>query len=89
MPRHDLHARSIYQLKRASIEAHLTIVFATLAASHWIEHQTGWTIKKSVRTTRCYRTVHIRAGRQTLTAANPLPDDLREALTKINADKAH
>jgi hypothetical protein len=33
-----------------SIEAHLSIVFAAMAVSHWIEHQTGWSIKKFVRT---------------------------------------
>jgi hypothetical protein len=27
--------------KRESIEAHLTIVFADLAVSRWIEHETG------------------------------------------------
>jgi len=43
-------------------------VFAALAVSHWIEHQTGWSIKKFVRTARRYRTVQIKAGRQTLTA---------------------
>jgi hypothetical protein len=31
----------------------LTIVFA-VAASHWLEHQTGWAIKKFVRTARRY-----------------------------------
>ena len=56
----------------------MTIVFAALAVSHWIEHQTGWSIKKFVRTARRYRTVQIKAGRQTLTAEEPLPDDLRE-----------
>jgi hypothetical protein len=35
----------------------------------WIEHQTGWSIKKFVRTARRYRTVKIQAGRQALTAA--------------------
>jgi len=29
--------------------------------------------------------VKIKAGRQTLTAADPLPDDLRDALAKIGA----
>ena len=62
MSKHDLQARPIYHHKRESIEAHLTIVFAALAVSHWIEHQTGWSIKKFVRTTRRYRTVQIRAG---------------------------
>jgi hypothetical protein len=50
----------------------LTIVFAALAVSRWIEHQTDWSIKKFVRTARRYRAVTIQAGRQTLTAAEPL-----------------
>jgi transposase len=49
MSQHDLQARPIYHHKRESIEAHLTIVFTALAVSHWIEHQTGWSIKKFVR----------------------------------------
>jgi hypothetical protein len=32
-------------------------VFAALAVSHWIEHRTGWSIKKFERTARRYRTV--------------------------------
>ena len=89
MSKHDLQARPVYHHKRQSIEAHLTIVFAALAVSHWIEHQTGWTIKKFVRTARRYRTVRIKAGRQILTAADPLPDDLREAIAKIGRGHAH
>jgi hypothetical protein len=83
MSKHDLQARPIYHHKRESIEAHLTIVFAAMAVSHWIERQTGWSIKKFVRTARRYKTVQIQAGRQTLTAADPLPDDLRDALATI------
>ena len=41
-------------------------------------------INKFVRTTRRYRTVKIKAGRQILTAADPLPDDLRDTLAKIS-----
>jgi hypothetical protein len=52
MSKHDLQARPIYHHKRESIEAHLTIVFAALAVSHYIEAQTGWSIKKFVRTAR-------------------------------------
>jgi len=89
MSKHDLQARPIYHHKRESIDAHLTIVFAALAASHWIEHQTGWSIKKFVRTARRYRTVQIKAGQQILTAADPLPDDLREALARIGNRPAH
>ncbi len=90
MSKHDLQARPIYHRKRDSIEAHLTIVFAALAVSRWIEDATGWSIKKFVRTARRYRTVEIQAGEQTITAADPLPDDLSTALAAIHQpDGAH
>ncbi len=89
MSKHDLQARPIYHHRRESIEAHLTIVFAAMAVSHWIEHQTGWTITRFVRTARRYRTIQIRAGNQTLTAADPLPADLHDALETIAGGDAH
>ena len=84
MAKSDLHARPIYHRIRDSIEAHLTIVFAALAVSRWIEHRTGWSIRKFVKTARRYRTVQIQAGNHILTAADPIPDDLRQALNAIN-----
>jgi hypothetical protein len=84
MSKHDLAARPIYHHKRASIEAHLTIVFAALAVSRLVEDRTGWSIRKFVRTARRYRTVQIRAGAQLLTAEDPLPEDLRDALARIS-----
>ena len=84
MAKSDLQARPIYHRKRDSIEAHLTIVFAALAVSRWIEHQTGWSIRKFVKTARRYRTIQIQAGDHIITAADPLPDDLRQALEAIN-----
>jgi len=76
-------ARPIYYRKRDSIEAHLTIVFAALAVSSWIEAHTGWSIRKFVKTARRYRTIEIQTGQQTITAADPLPDELRQALETI------
>jgi hypothetical protein len=84
MSKSDLQARPIYHRKRDSIEAHLTIVFAALAVTRWIEAQTGWSIRKFVKTARRYRTIQIQAGQHTITAADPLPDDLRQALDAIN-----
>jgi transposase len=84
MSKHDLQARPIYHRQRDSIDAHLTIVFAALAISRWIEDRTGWSIKKFVRTGRRYRTIEIQADGHTITAADPLPDDLRDALDAIN-----
>jgi len=60
--------------------AHLSIVFAALAVSRLVEDRTGWTIKTFVRTACRYRTIQIQAGNQTLTAEEPLPPDLRDAL---------
>jgi hypothetical protein len=56
--------RPIYHRKRDSIEAHLTIVMAALAVSHWLERQTGWSIKKLVKTLRRYRSIAVQTGGQ-------------------------
>ena len=77
MSKTDLRARPIYHHKKDSIEAHLTIVFAALAVTRWLEQRTGWSIKKLVTALRRYRTIDIQAGDQTVTAADPLPADIR------------
>jgi transposase len=86
MSKHDLQARPIYHRSRDSIEAHLTVVFAALAVSRWIEEATGWSIKKFVKTARRYRTIQIQAGAHTITAADPLPHDLRAALDRVHTN---
>lgn len=84
MSKSDLQARPVYHRKRDSIDAHLTIVFAALAVTRWIEAQTGWSIRKFVKTARRYREIKIQAGQQTIIAADPVPEDLRQALDAIN-----
>jgi DDE family transposase len=85
MTKSDLQARPVYHHQRDPIEAHLTIVFAALAVSRWIERQTGWSIRKFVKTARRYRTIQIQAGDHVITAADPTPDDLRQALHAIHS----
>jgi hypothetical protein len=53
-----------------SVGAHLTV--AAVAVSRWIEQ---------ARTAR-YRTIQIQADAHTITAAHPLPRDLRDALDR-------
>jgi Transposase DDE domain len=84
MSKHDLQARPVYHHLRDSIEAHLTIVFAALAVSRWIEARTGWSIRKFVRTARRYKTIQIQAGAHVLTAADPLPADLHQAISRVH-----
>jgi hypothetical protein len=59
--RHDLTARPAYHRKREYIVAHLSIDFAALAVTRFIEDRTGWSIKHFVRTARHYGTTQIRA----------------------------
>ncbi|GAA3094819.1 transposase [Kribbella aluminosa] len=81
MSKHNLKARPIYHHRRESIDAHITIVFAALAITRFIEDRTGWSIKMFVTTARRCRTVQIRAGQQLPTAE--LPTDRRDALAQI------
>ena len=85
MAKSDLQARPVYHRTRDSIEAHLTIVLAALAVSRWIEATTGWSVRRFVRIARRYRTIQIQAGDHVITAADPLPEDLHDALSKISS----
>ncbi len=59
-------------------------MFAALVVTRYVETATGWSIKRFVRTARRYRTVQIRVGQHIVTAEDPLPPDLRDALAQIN-----
>ena len=77
MAKSDLQARPIYHRKRDSIEAHLTIVFAALAVSRWIGHAPAGPSADSSRQPAV--TAHPEpSGLHTITAADPLPADLRQ-----------
>jgi hypothetical protein len=52
-----------------------------------VEHQTGWSIRRFVKTARRYRTIQIQAGDHVITAADPLPNELRQALEAINGSR--
>jgi len=84
MSKHDLKARPVYSRTRESIDAHLAIVFAALAVSHWIETQTGWSIKRFVRALRPYQQVIVNTGTQKVAAEQPVPDEIRDVLAKIH-----
>lgn len=83
MSKSDLKARPIYHHKRDSIEAHLTIVFAALAVTRWLEATTSASIKTLVKQLRRYRTINIQTDDQTITAENPLPHDAQTWLHAI------
>jgi len=90
MSKTDLQAPPIYHHKRDSIEAHLTIVMATLAVSHWLERQTGWSIKKLVTTLRPLPQHRRPDRRPHPPRRTPLDDDTRAAVNAVkNAAAEH
>lgn len=52
--------------------------------SRWIENATGWSIKRSFKTARRCRTIHIQAGDHTITAADPVLAEMQTALDAIH-----
>ena len=70
--------------KATRLPPDLTIVLAAFAVSRWIEAATVWSIRIFVRTARRYRTIQIQVGNH-ITAADPLPGDLHDALSKITS----
>ncbi len=62
-------------------------MFPALALSRWIENTTGCSIRRFVMTARRYRAIEIQAGEHTITAADPLPADLAQALSEIDRER--
>ena len=67
MSKTDLAARPIFHRVRESIEAHLTVVFAALAVSRYVQTRTGLAIGNVVKRLRPLRsaTIEINGTQQT------------------------
>ena len=77
MAKSDLRARPMFHHTRESIEAHLTIVFAALAVSRYLQAVTGLSIKKIIRTLRPLQEITVRIAGHDHTAADPLTPAVR------------
>lgn len=83
MSKSDLKARPIFHRKADSIHAHLAVVLAALAVGHGLEQASGLSLKRVVRTLKKYRTFELVVAGQRIHAASPVPDDVREILTRL------
>lgn len=83
MSKSDLKARPIFHHKRDSIEAHLTIVFASLAVARTIERTSGVSIKRCVQLLRPVRSAVIRVSGQTHRVAAAVPDPVTNLIQKL------
>lgn len=85
MAKSDLRARPVFHTLKASIDAHLTVVMAALAVGRWLESASGWSLKKLVQTLRGYREKRINVGGHEAVAAVPLPPELVDVKSDIQA----
>jgi transposase len=82
MAKSDLQARPIYHQTRDSIEAHLTICFAALAISRYIQDKTKLSIKKFVQRLEPLKTGVVQIGDKQYTA-EPVIDSDTERIVKL------
>lgn len=85
MAKSDLKARPIFHRKRDAIEAHLTIVFASLAISRRIENLTGASIKRIVKILRPIRSGIIIINGREYSAEPEIPENIHSLLQKLES----
>ena len=73
----------MFHHQKDSIEAHLTIVFAALAVSRYLQDVTGLSIKKLINTLRPIRSATIALGDHRLTLEPEIPPEVKELLDTI------
>jgi len=70
MSKHDLRARPVFHHTRDAIEAHLTVVMASLAVARYLQEATGISIKRVIRALKPLQDVAINLNRHHL---EPVP----------------
>lgn len=85
MAKSDLKARPIFHHKRDSIEAHLTIVLASLAVSRQIERLTGISIKRFVKNLRPVRSGTVILNGKEYPAEAEVTKDIHKLLQKLGS----
>jgi hypothetical protein len=83
MTKSDLRARPVFHHEREAIEAHLTVVFAALAVSRYLQDRAGVSIKKLVQTLRAARSATIDINGQRLTLDPELTSPARTILRRL------
>ena len=84
MSKHDLRARPIFHHTRDAIEAHLTVVMASLAVARHLQEATGISIKRVIRALKPLQDVTINLNGHHLTAAPQLTPKAKEILTTLS-----
>ena len=89
MSKHDLRARPVFHHTRDAIEAHLTVVMASLAIARHLQEATGISIKRIIRALKPLQEITINLNGHHLTAADPLTPEAEEILTALSIPTGH
>ena len=89
MSKHDLRARPVFHHTRDAIEAHLTLVMASLAIARHLQDTTGISIKRIIRTLKPLQEITINLNGHHLTAADPLTPEAEGILAALNIPTGH
>ena len=89
MRKHDLRARPVFHHTRDAIEAHLTVVMASLAIARHLQDTTGISIKRIIRALKPLQEITINLNGHHLTAADPLTPEAEKILTALNIPTGH
>lgn len=85
MAKSDLKARPIFHHKREAIEAHLTVVLASLAVSRRIEQMTGISIKRFIRNLLPIRSGVVTFNGREYIAEAEIPKDIHTLIQKLRS----
>mgnify|MGYP001609542718 FL=1 len=85
MAKSDLKARPIFHRKRNTIEAHLTIVFTSLAISRRMEKRTGLSIKRIIKILRPIRSGTVVINGTEYPAEPEISEDIHKLLLKLES----
>lgn len=85
MAKSDLKARPIFHHKKEAIEAHLTVVFASLAVSREVERLTKISIKRFVRNLRLIRSGTVTLNGKEYAAEAEIPEDIHKLIQKLQS----
>lgn len=83
MTKSDLRARPIFHREKDSIDAHLTVVFASLAIGRHLQELSGVPLKRLITDLKAIRSAKVLINGQVLTFAAQVPEGLEEVLTKL------
>ncbi len=89
MSKHDLRASPVFHHTRDAIEAHLTVVMASLAVARHLQDVTGISIKHVIRALKPLQDVTINLNGHHLTAAPRPTGTAKDILTARNIPTGH